>query len=197
VLNGTDETVWAYHYGVGENGAWTAYKFPGPVSAAGSSRGMTLVAIGNGVYKADEINKDDYGHKIDCRLVLRTITRRNQTLLKQVFVKFYANATSEVHLKIEEMDLLLKRGSRGDIAFLDHDIAYLDHEPLVPSLPSGDIAFLDHDIAYLDHDPLVPSPQSSDIRKRCNIRRWRITPEITVENGEFHMTLLQLEIAEV
>jgi hypothetical protein len=172
VLNGADENVWVYHYGIG-GGAWTTYRFPGPARAVGSSRGRILAAIGNGVYKMDEITEDDYGNKIDGRLKLRTITRRNQVLLKGIMAKFDSNATSEVHIKVEEMDFVIKYDDEGDIAFLDDDIAYLDDEPL------------------------VPPPHSAEIRKRCNIRRWRITPEITVMNGAFRMTLLQLEIAEV
>jgi hypothetical protein len=173
ILNGADENVWVYHYGIGENGAWTTYRFPGPANAVGSSRGRILAAIGSGVYKMDEIIEDDYGNKIDGILKPRTITRRNQVLLKQVFAKFDSNATSEVHLKVEEMDFVIKYDDEGDIAYTDDDIAYLDDEPL------------------------VPLPRSAELRKRCNIRRWRITPEITVVNGAFRMTLLQLEIAEV
>jgi hypothetical protein len=175
VLNGADadETVWVYCYGIGDAGAWTTYRFPGPVSAVNSSQGKILAAIGNGVYRMDDITEDDYGNKIDGKLVPRTITRRNQVLLKGIFAKFDSSATSEVHLRVEEMDFVIKYDDDGDIAFLDDDIAYLDDEPL------------------------VPPPRSAEARRRCDIRRWRITPEITVVNGAFRMTLLQLEIAEV
>jgi hypothetical protein len=99
--------------------------------------------------------------------------RRNQVLLKGILAKFESNATSEVHLKVEGMEFVVKYDDDGDIAYSDDDIAYLDDEPL------------------------VPPPQSAVIRKRCDIRRWAVTPEVIVINGAFKMTTLQLEMAEV
>ena len=34
-------------------------------------------------------------------------------------------------------------------------------------------------------------------RRRCNIRRWNITPEFVVRNGLFHVASMELNIAEV
>ena len=145
------------------------FRFQGTVTAVEGP----LVAIGKKLYRMDDTAESDDGTPIDGWLKPRTIMRRNQILLKGVMAKFDSNATSEVHLRIEGMEFVIKYDDTGDIAFLDDDIAYLDDEWL------------------------VPPPQEAVVRRRCNIRRWSITPEIVVVNGAFRMTLLELEIAEV
>jgi hypothetical protein len=172
VLDGLSGDVWVYHYSIG-GGAWTLFRFGGVVTAVGSSGGLPLVALGTKLYRMDEALESDDGEKIDGWLKPRTIMRRNQVLLKQIMARFDSNATSEVHLRVEDMEFIIKYDDTGHIAFTDECIAYLDTEPLVP-----------------------PARQAA-IRRRCNIRRWAITPEIVVMNGAFQMTLLELEIAEV
>jgi hypothetical protein len=172
VLDGLSGDVWAYHYSIGE-GAWTVFRFADTVTAVGSSAGSALVALGEKLYRMDDAIEDDDGTKIDGWLRPRTITRRNQVLLKGIMAKFDSNATSEVHLRIEGMEFIIKYDDTGHEAFTD-----------------------DWD-AYLDDEPLVPEPQAAVIRRRCNIRRWSVTPEIVVINGAFRMTMMELEIAEV
>jgi len=171
VLNGSAD-VWAYFDEIGA-GAWTLYRFPEPVSAVSVSGDETYLAMGSGLYHMSEMFEGDGGAKIDGFLKPRTIARRNQALLKRVMARFSSNATSEVHLKIENLDFVIKYDFDGHIAFLDDEVACLDNEPLVPSL------------------------QSAAVRRRCNIRRWEITPELVVVNGTFKMSYLELEIAEV
>jgi hypothetical protein len=172
VLDGLSGDVWVYHYSIG-GGAWTLFRFAGTVTAVGSSGGVPLAALGTKLYRMDEALESDDGEKIDGWLKPRTIMRRNQVLLKQIMARFDSNATSEVHLRVENMEFIIKYDDTGHEAFTD-----------------------DFD-AYLDDEPLVPEPMQAAIRRRCNIRRWAITPEIVVINGAFQMTLLELEIAEV
>ena len=48
----------------------------------------------------------------------------------------------------------------------------------------------------------VPLPQGGADnllveRRRCNVRRWDVTPEIAVQNGDFTLSFVGLDIAEV
>jgi hypothetical protein len=174
VMDGVSGDVWVYHYSIGE-GAWTTFSFGEAVTAVGSSNGVTFVALGTKLYRMDDLLEFDYGNgtHIDCRLKPKTIMRRNQVLLKQIMVRFDTNEDSEIHVRVENMRLIIKYDESG-------------HE-----------AFSDDEDAYTDNEPLVPPPIQKAVRRRCNIRRWAITPEVVVIVGAFSMTLMELEIAEV
>ena len=93
-------------------------------------------------------------------------------LVKQVRANYLCTNTSEAYLRIEGLSLPLPMNGQGDIAALDDDIAALDVDPLVPY-------------------------RTAVMRRRCNIRRWDVTPEVVVSNGLFSLSSIGLEIAEV
>ena len=172
VWDGRGETIWAYHYQIGQNGAWTTLKFPGVVSAVASVYGSTYVGIGNQIYRMNENSTDDNGAPINAVWKPRTLLRKNQILLKGVLASYLSTISSTAKVKIDKFELPLPLAGQGDIARMDDDIAAADEDPLIPS-------------------------RSSMMRKRCNIRRWDITPEVVVTNGMFNLSSLGLEIAEV
>jgi hypothetical protein len=170
-LDGTTDDAWIYHYSIG-GGAWTMFRFQETVTAVNSSNGVTLVAMGPRVYRMDNTLESDAWKKIDYRLKPRTIRLRNQVLLKHIMAQFKLNTTSEVRLRAEGMELVVKYD----------DSSYV---------------FTDADDAYSDDEYLAPPPRAADIRRRCNIRRWALTPEIIVTSGTCEVIVLELEIAEV
>ena len=172
VLDGVSEDVWVYFY-TRAGAPWTTYRFPGPVTAAVSAGNETYLSIGADLYRMDDEAWDDAGTAMEARMKTRVITRRNQVLLKHVFAAFQSSVTAEVLVRLEGLPPELRFcGGRGDIAALDDDIAFLDNEPLWPSVMTS-------------------------IRHRCCVRRWEIAPEIVVRGGSFSLSKLELEIAEV
>lgn len=184
VWDGKNPEIWCYHYQTGE-GAWTTLRFPGIVRAVASVQGVTLLGIGNTVYRMSEANPNDVfvvddalpdePVEIDVTALWkpRTILRRNQILLKSVMAGYLSTITASAVVKIDTFKLELPLSGQGDRVALDYDIA------------------------FLDTDPLVPSNASAVARRRMQIRRWDITPEIIVTNGTFNLSSLGLEIAEV
>ena len=179
VLDGVSGDVWVYHYSIGA-GAWTMFRFGGAVTAVGSSGGVPLVAVGERLYRIDDAIENDDGKPIDARLKPRTIMRRNQVLLKQIMARFDSSATSEVRLCAEEMEFIIKNDDMIRVVYEGQGIVY----------PHGGMEY--EIVWWINRTPLTAA-----IRRRCNIRRWEITPEVTVVNGAFKMTFLELEIAEV
>lgn len=170
--DGRNAETWIYHYQVG-HGAWTQFAFPGEVRSVCASGGYTYVAIGGGVYRMEDRHAADGAVAIKASLKPRTIYKKNQTLVKSVIVGYQSTETSRPKLKIEKFELPLLFAGQVDIAATDTDIA-------------SD-----------DDDVLVTFGGSSTMRRRCNIRRWSVTPEIQVENGKFGLSYLGLETAEV
>ena len=174
---GTDadygDTVWCWHYEIGAGGAWTTLKFPGHVASVAQTQGRTYLAIGNTIWHLNENLADDSGTAIIGRLRPKMIMGSHQLLLKGVVARYYASELSKVSVLIEGLELRL------------------------PSDFADDVAFSDNDIAFFDNDPLVPSQMGIAARRRCNIRRWNITPEFVIRNGLFHVASMELNIAEV
>ena len=171
-VDGRNNEIWNYHYQVGQ-GAWTIFSFPGSVRAVCASGGHVYIAIENSVYRMDENFASDGGVTINASLKPRTIFKKNQVLVKGVMAGYQSTTSARPKVKIEKFEL-----------------------PLPPE-GQGDLAFGDSDVAALDDDPLVPEFKSATVRRRCNIRRWSITPEIKSENGLFSLSYLGLEVAEV
>ena len=172
VLDGSPG-VWCCFYGVGN--AWTALRFPAAVADVIAVGGEAYLAMGDGIYHMSAAYKTDSGAPKGASLKTGTIMRRNQILLKRIILKFDSDAAAEVRLRIEgtAADYLLKRARRERIAAIDEKIAFLDDEPLV-------------------------FPDAAAVtRHRCNIRRWEITPEIVVTDGEFRASYFEIEVAEV
>ena len=131
------------------------------------------LAIGNAIWHLNENLADDSGTVIIGRLRPKMIMGSHQLLLKEVVARYYASDLSKVSVLIEGLELRL------------------------PSEFADDIAFSDNDVAFFDNDPLVPSQMGITARRRCNIRRWNITPEFVIRNGLFHVASMELNIAEV
>jgi hypothetical protein len=172
VMDGISGSVWCYHYLVG-GGAWTRLLFPGTVGAVAPANGTTYIAIGNTVYRQSDTEDSDSGQAIHASWKPKTMIKRGQTLVKHAVTAYQSTMTADARLRISKFNLPLPLGGQGDRASTDDDIARLDYDPLVPWL------------------------KTSMVRHRMNIRKWEITPEITVKNGLFNLISVGLEIAEV
>jgi hypothetical protein len=184
--DGKSSEVWVYHPQM--NGAWTKFIFHGPVTAAAHINADTHLAIGNVLYKmSDSYSKDqpkespggnseeqseEHTIPITGKWRPKTLTRRNQILVKGVTAGYISSIDASAVMKVEGFRMQLPLTAQGDIAALDTDISALDTDPLVPF-------------------------QSSIMRRRCNIRKWEITPEIEITNGAFNLSFVNLEMAEV
>jgi hypothetical protein len=149
------------------------FRFPGPVTAAVTAGKEAYLAAGEKIYHMRADYPSDDGERITARLKTRVITRRNQVLLKRVAAKFDKGSLAEVRVRTGERELMVRPDGHGDIAFSDYNIA------------------------YSDHDPIVPQAGAPEIRSRCNIRGWEIAPEIIAKSSSLGISLLELEIAEV
>jgi len=175
---GACENVWCYHYNVG-GGAWTTLRFPQPVTAAAPAHGSVYVAMGNTLYMLSEAAPDDAGLPLEASLKLKTVTGRNQTLLKGVTVHYQSTPDAEAHMLADRFCLPLPCGGQ---------------------VGGEDVAYYDSDIAYHDPDYLVAHATNLTagvVRRRCVMRRWSVTPEIRVMNGRFNLSMLGLEVTEV
>jgi hypothetical protein len=190
--DGKGTEVWVYHSQMG--GAWTKFIFHGPVTAAAHINDEAYVAIGNILYMmSDSYSKDqleesleelepgedpedaqseEYTVPIIGRWRSKTLIRRNQILVKGVTAGYISSIDASAVVKVEGFRMPLPITAQGDIAAMDTDIAALDPDPLVPF-------------------------RSSIMRRRCNIRKWEITPEIEITNGAFNLSFMNLEMAEV
>jgi hypothetical protein len=111
---------------------------------------------------------------IDAVWIPMTIVRRNQILVKMVIANYAATNTTAAALNIEGLKIAL---------------------PATES-SSGEYAATDSDVAFLDTDPLVTN-RSIVMRKRCQFVKWDITPRLEVTNGQFQVSTISMEIAEV
>lgn len=184
--DGESNEIWVYHVQMG--GAWTKFIFHGPVRAVAYINKDTYLAIGNILYKmSDQHAKDQIEEivtgsldeeEVDPTVPIlgkwrpKMLIRRNQILVKGMTAAYMSS--------IEVTGVMIVEGFRMPL----------------PITTGGDIAALDTDIAVLDTDPLVVF-QSSITRRRCNIRKWSITPEIQITNGMFNLFFVNLELAEV
>jgi hypothetical protein len=175
--DGKSNEIWVYHPQMG--GAWTKFIFHGPVTAVAHINDETYIAVGNVLYKmSDSYSKDQLEQGEEHTIPImgkwrpKTLIRRNQILVKGVTAGYISSIDSSAAVKVEGFNMPLPMTAQGDIAALDTDIAALDTDPLVPF-------------------------QSSIMRRRCNIRKWEITPEIEITNGAFNLSFMNLEIAEV
>jgi hypothetical protein len=185
--DGKSSEVWVYHPQM--SGAWTKFSFHGPVTAAAHIDNETYIAVGRVLYKmSDSYSKDqleevigdadpeeqDEEHTIPIvgKWRPKTLIRRNQILVKGMTAGYISSIDASGVMKVEGFRMPLPMTAQGDIAALDTDISALDTDPLVPF-------------------------QSSIVRRRCNIRKWEITPEIEITNGAFNLSFVNLELAEV
>lgn len=172
VSSGNSNEVWVHHYQIG-GGAWTTFNFHGNVRAVAASGGYVYLGIGNDVYRMEDENPNDGGVPIHATLKPRTIFKKNQILVKSVMVGYQSTETSEPKMKIDKFTVPLPQGGQNETAFGDFDVA------------------------LHDEDPLVPAVNNAVVRRRCNIRRWSITPEVDVMSGSFSLSFLGLEVSEV
>jgi hypothetical protein len=172
VMDGTSNDVWCYHYHIGD-GAWTRLVFPGKVNSVAAANGTAYLAIENTVYRMSNTADGDSGQAILATWKPKTMIKRGQTLVKHAILSYQSTMTADAKFRIGKFELPLPLGGQGDRASTDDDIARLDYDPLFPWL------------------------ETSMMRKRMNIRRWEITPEIIVKNGLFNFISLGLEVAEV
>lgn len=172
VSDGTSRDIWCYHYQIG-GGAWTTLRFPEPVNALAAANGRIYLGLDKSVYRLNDNTPGDGGRPVYARVAPKTIFKKNQTLVKGVMAGYQASTSSNAKLRVERFEMPLQIGGQDDIAFMDDDIAFLDDDPLVPNL------------------------KSATMRRRCNIRRWAITPRVECTNGQFTLSYFGLEVAEV
>jgi hypothetical protein len=173
--------IYVYHYKIGQ-GAWTKLEMPGIVKAVALVSGKVLIGINNTVYELNDIlNRDTViladgsGAEQDILAYWtpKTVVRRNQLLTKMIMVNYFAT-TPSAELVVERLRVQLPP---NDDNF-------------------GDIAFTDDNIALLDTDPLFES-KTAIVRKRVQFVRWNITPRLEIVNGQFSVSSIVFEIAEV
>jgi hypothetical protein len=128
--------------------------------------------LSSGSISGGEAPDEEYMRSIIGKWRPKTLTRRNQILVKGVTAGYIASIDADATVKVEGFRMPLPMTAQGDIAILDTDISALDTDPLVPF-------------------------QSSIMRRRCNIRKWEIMPEIEITNGSFNLSFVSLEMAEV
>ena len=174
--NKDSKQLWVLDY---TRGIWTKFEFPERIIYAAGVDNSLFVFIGKDVYEVNDwyTHDDTSGgtskRNITAKMKLGTILSGRQTLIKGVFASFGLFPLCRANIKL------------GDFV-MDFTIA-----------GSVDYIYSDTDIAYNDDDPLVPMQGVLTSRRRCIIRDWALTPEVTITGGGCSLSTIGLETVEV
>lgn len=168
------EMIWVLDY---MRGIWTQIKFPKiPVYVYGLAKNL-YVFIGQDLYCLSEYYTQDELYKqtptaINAKMRMGAILRGRQTLIKSAFASFSTDSDVEAYLKIGGFKMPLVAGGTPYYIYDNTDKIYGNERPILTE--AGVLT----------------------ARRRCLVRDWTITPEITAVGG-FALSTMGFEIAEV
>ncbi len=163
-----DKFVYVYHYLLN---AWTIFYFKDQCNALAEDAYNLYVALGNILYKMNDLIHTDNGESIQSRLITKRLFSNFPFLVKKIKFAYEGLEDGSVNIQINNYyrNITIQKG--GDIAYSDNDIAYLDNDPVV---------------FYNRHES----------QKRTNFRTPYLQPEIVVI-GAIRFLGLIIEIVEV
>lgn len=176
---GGDGVIWVFGYG---RGIWTQFEFPQVPAFAAGVETKLYVLIGADIYHVHDGYARDELYKqtpvpVEARLKTGALLGAGQTLVKGAFASFSAPPETEAELRLKGFVMPLRAGGAGlgDIA----------------GPPNTELC------AATDTRPLFGGAGVTTARRRCVVRDWSVTPEVTIYGGGFGLHTMGLETVEV
>ena len=172
------KNVWVFHY---RNKSWTRFVFPDDIDYAcelresvGAAPKVHIVSRGVIYVLDDSLSRDENDARpIRAHLRFGTTMRSRQILVKGMGALYRCKPETNAEVNINGFRVALPPSASGRYASDDARPAFGNVEPVVGNWGNG------------------------SVRRKCLVRGWGVTPEITISGSGCSIQRLSLELAEV